>query len=282
MRFRFISKNACSGPLLRAAAVFALLITIGGCCRRDPNAALDPIGFIPEPTGAIGASPEAPLPPAAPLSLSPGARPVVLQVSKATPQLVARSVVTWGYNDTAGRFITAGSGTFDHRGGVLTGEIKADTPVDAVQMVLAVDYANPQLSDLTWRLQEPVTSAGVNHIFDVTSARLHTLVLLDIPLCGIDEQDYLFFAWRFQSGGASSYLHSGVLRLQYADLQRARGLLIRRQFDLPLRQHGEGQLQWSITGTLRKHPVRRAEGSFSSNTASLRLSFSDEGSVLVR
>lgn len=282
MPFCSLSTNARSSAWLGITGVIITLLTLSSCCRRNLQAALDPIGFIPDAITTPQPVAEAPLPLATPLSLSAGARPIVLQVSKAPAQLVTRSVLTWGYNDPSGRFVSAGNGTFDHRGGVLSGELKADVPVDAVQTTLTVDYTNPQLSDLTWQRKESVGSAGVNHIFDVTSARVQTLVLFDVPQCGIDEQDHLIFTWRFQATSAPAYTHAGVMRLQYADLERARGLLIRKQFDLPLRQRDDGMLHWTLSGSVRKQPLHRTEGSLAIGTPSLRLTFSDDGSVLVR
>lgn len=213
--------------------------------------------------------------------LTPGSKAVKIVVSVGVPEVVARSSVSWGYHDGEGKFKLGGTQDFDYRGGTLFGEIPADYSPKTIEIKAAIDYTNPEVGDVAYRRDEPVTDAGVMVLFNTTAIKCETVItLLADKKLKLRKDNDLLLTWRYESADPSQpqVKHGGSISFSYSDLKAVRGGLIQKQFDLPVRSQDDGRLFWSLEGRVGKGAVN-VRGSFTPATPRLEINIDRHGKV---
>jgi hypothetical protein len=218
--------------------------------------------YLPSPLGAAPAS-EPFLPPAAGLDhpdpppaqpLQPGERPLLIHVTLAPKELVARTSFTWGYNDVAGQFVEGGRGVVDYRGGVAFAAIPPSVNVEAVEIRACVDYVQPQHVDLQYVLRPTVGASGVAAVLPTTSNVQRQRLLLR-SLRTIYSGDYLSASFQTRSATGDAMRQHGSTLLRANDLAGARFGLVERIAEFPVRPEDRGPTDWVLHGRLQGRPV---------------------------
>lgn len=177
------------------------------------------------------------------------ARAVLIQISSAPYDWVARSTVTWGYNDSAGEFVSAGMGVLDHNGGVIFGEVPGNATANNVVVKVAVDYVNPVLQDEVREYRVPVETFGAHLLVDPTSGILRNRVSLKVE-GDLTSEDYLVFAWVY-GGNEGIQRQSGAEWLFWPSLIKARDGYLTLDFGVPvIDRKWDSKIDWTLTGTL--------------------------------
>ncbi len=260
-----------------AARVASLLCLLAATAfAQTPAASPNGVDTIPPPPQAVEKILVGGQPP-----LTPGSKAVKVVVSVGVPEVVARSSVSWGYHDAEGRFNLGGTQDFDYRGGTLFGEIPADFSPQTIEIKAVIDYTNPEVGDVAYKLNELVTDAGVLVLLNTTANKCHTFItLLADKKLKLRKENELVLAWRYASAdpGQPPVRHEGAIHLSYSDLKALRGGALQKQFDLPVRSQDDGRLVWTLEGRVGKDAVN-VRGSFTPATPRLEIKLERHGTV---
>jgi len=203
--------------------------------------------------------------------LAPGARPVVITISTDPERNVSRSALTWTYRCGGGPSQRGGSAVFDSTGGSVLGQIDKDCSAAVVDMSAIVDYSNPRITDFVFQISVPVTPAGVNHIFSVTSSRIATIIYLDIRK-GLRKKDHATLAWKYQSASSPQVVETGSADIPLDQLLTARTYVLPIQLNIPVRNLNDGTIHVELTGIIDNRPAHWQQD-FQPATAGIEIQF---------
>lgn len=210
-----------------------------------------PTNFFAPASGLPESDPHPPLP------LQPGERPIVVVVTLAPREMVARTTVTWGYRDAAETFVQGGRDVFDYRGGVVFGVIPNGVEVNSVEIHARVDYVPAEVLDLDYILQPQVSDSGINAVVQ-TTANTAKQRLIFRSLGAVRADDYIVASFRSRSFDVlSPHEQRGSALLSATELLPAVSTIVQKVAEFPYRPGDRNNVDWVIHGRLQGKHVER-------------------------
>jgi hypothetical protein len=205
------------------------------------------------------------------VGLTPGAKPVLLSVSTAPPELIKKTAITWGYDDEKERYKFGGKAVYDNDGGVLSSEIQRDYFPKTIRAKISIDYTDPNLLDVEIPYELPVEISGVNKIFSVPSLISANTIYLNIQP-KVQKKDYLVFAWSYESENKEQPIltQRGSLWLGHSKLVKIQRDSLLEKIRIPHREGNDGEIKWVLSGILNSKRITQ-RGKFSLERAGVSL-----------
>ena len=184
--------------------------------------------------------------------ITPGSKAIQITVGSSEPNLLNKTIISWGIENNQGQFISSDIAQFDRSGGTLVGEILRPKEISEIVVSLAVDYRDDRIPDNEFSFKCIAPTQGLNVIFPVSSSfRKTTFYLIYTP--SNDRSNHILIDWRYQDDedNATPINVTGNMRVDSETLLKGKGVIpLDIVFPVPILRRNSGFLSYRISGSL--------------------------------